>query len=32
MRHDIMTMKKIYQHLDKNIKIENNKKVIEILK
>lgn len=32
MGHDIMTMKKIYQHLDKNIKLENDKKIIEMLK
>ncbi|NYB73897.1 site-specific integrase [Sedimentibacter hydroxybenzoicus DSM 7310] len=30
--HDIITMKKIYQHLDKSIKIENDKKVIEMFK
>lgn len=30
--HDIMTMKKIYQHLDKTIKLENDKKIIEMLK
>ena len=30
--HDIMTMKKIYQHLDKSIKIENDKKIIEMFK
>lgn len=30
--HDIMTMKKIYQHLDKSIKLENDKKIIEMLK
>lgn len=28
--HDIITMKKIYQHLDKSIKIENDKKIIEM--
>lgn len=30
--HDIITMKKIYQHLDKSIKVENDKKVIEMFK
>lgn len=28
--HDIITMKKIYQHLDKSIKIENDKKIIDM--
>lgn len=30
--HDIMTMKKVYQHLDKTIKVENDKRIVEMFK